>query len=139
MAEPSVDDLKALAGARATDAQYLLAGSRHSAAYYLAGYAIECGLKAVIAHSFRAGVIPSRRFVDRVYTHNLVELLSLAGLKNQLETDLDQSADLKAAWSIASGWSEASRYEMIDPFQATAMVDVVDGRSGVMQWLRRHW
>ena len=78
--------------------------------------------------------------MDRVYTHNLVELLSLAGLKNQLDTDLDQSADLKAAWSIVSSWNEASRYEMIDPFQARAMVDaVVDGRSGVMQWLRPHW
>ncbi len=140
MAEPSVNDLKALADERATDAEYLLAGGRHSAAYYLAGYAVECGLKAVIAHAFRAGVIPSKRFVDKVYTHNLVELLSLAGLKNQLDADLDQSADLRAAWSIVSSWNEASRYELIDPFQATAMVDaVVNGRSGVMQWLKRHW
>jgi hypothetical protein len=29
MAEPSVNDLKALADARATDAEYLLAGGRH--------------------------------------------------------------------------------------------------------------
>ena len=140
MADPSVNDLKTLADTRAADAQYLLAGGRHSAAYYLAGYAIECGLKAIIAHAFRAGVIPSKRFVDKVYTHNLVELLSLAGLKNQLDADLDQSADLRAAWSIVSSWNEGARYEQIDPFQATAMVDaVVDGRSGVMQWLKGHW
>jgi hypothetical protein len=69
-----------------------------------------------------------------------VELLSLAGLKNQLDADLDQSADLSAAWSVVSGWNEASRYDLIDPLQATAMVDaVVNGRSGVMQWLKQHW
>ncbi len=140
MADPSIDDLKALADTRAADAQYLLAGGRHSAAYYLAGYAIECGLKAVIAHSFRAGVIPSKRFVDKVYTHNLSELLSLAGLKGQLDADSDQSADLRAAWAIVSSWNEASRYELIDPFGATAMVEAVtNAQYGMMQWLRRHW
>jgi HEPN domain-containing protein len=140
MAEPSADDLKALANARLTDAQHLLAGGRHSAAYYLAGYAVECALKAIIARSFRAGVIPSRTLVNQVYTHQLDTLLRLSGLEAGLNEAIDRSVDLNTSWSIVSSWSEASRYEMIDPFRSTAMVDAVgDTQSGVLQWLRQHW
>jgi HEPN domain-containing protein len=140
MPDPSADELKALASVRMRDAEHLLSAGRHSGAYYLAGYAVECGLKAMIAHSFRAGVIPSRRFVERIHTHNLIELVSLAGLKSQLDTDADRSAEFQAAWSVVSSWSEASRYEIIDPFRATAMVEAVSSEeNGVMPWLRRHW
>jgi len=140
MAEPSIDDLKALADARLTDALHLLQGGRHAGAYYLAGYAVECALKAVIAHSFRAGVIPSRSLVNQVYTHDLERLLGLSGLEAEFRAEMDKSVDLKTAWSIVSTWSEASRYEMIDPFRATAMLDGVGNPNfGVLQWLKQRW
>jgi len=39
---------RALAEARVLDAEALLAASRWPAAYYLIGYAVECGLKACV-------------------------------------------------------------------------------------------
>ena len=138
--EPSADDLRALAELRFKDAQLLLTSGRHSGAYYLSGYAIECGFKAVIAHSFRQGVIPSKRFVERVYTHDLKELLALSGLKPVLETEADKSIDLKTAWSIVSDWDESTRYEIIDPFRAAKMLEAVGhAQFGVLTWLRLHW
>ena len=41
--------LKQLAKARLREAEALLASGHNSGAYYLAGYVIECGLKAVIS------------------------------------------------------------------------------------------
>jgi len=48
MSDPSVDDLKKLCEMRLEDAFVLMRSQRHSAAYYLSGYAVECGFKAVI-------------------------------------------------------------------------------------------
>jgi hypothetical protein len=138
--EPSIDDLRALAELRLSEARQLLAASYHSGAYYLAGYAIECGLKALIARGFRQGVIPSKRFVDRVHTHNLIELLNLSGLKADWDTDADASVDLKTSWTIVTAWDETARYQMVDPFKATAMVEAVGHHQfGVLTWLRQRW
>lgn len=51
-------DFQALAEMRYDDAEVLYQGGRYSAAYYTAGYVVECALKACIAkqtreHDFR--------------------------------------------------------------------------------------
>src|SRR2546425_2666201 len=51
-------DLQLLAEERLSDAQVLLANGRFGAAYYLAGYAIECALKACIAKLTKAEDFP---------------------------------------------------------------------------------
>lgn len=138
--EPSIDDLRALAEMRLGDARTLLAASRPSAAFYLAGYSVECGIKAIIAHEFRQGVIPSKRFVERAYTHNLNELLNLSGLRPALDADADASIDLETSWTIVTSWDETTRYQTIDPFRASAMVEAVGHHQhGVLTWLKRHW
>jgi len=43
-----------VARAREREAKALLAASEWSGAYYLSGYAVECGLKAVLASQFKA-------------------------------------------------------------------------------------
>lgn len=140
MADPSSDDLKALAEMRLGDAEVLLGAGRNSAAYYLAGYAVECGIKAVIAMSFRANVLPSLRFVQAIYKHDLVELLTLAGLKRDLDVAMAADVQLSANWAFASGWKETSRYERIDPFTANRMLAAVgDAEAGVLQWLKTRW
>jgi len=65
----------------------LLHGKQFSGAYYLAGYAIECALKARIASQFRADEIPDKNLVNKVYVHDLANLLRLAGLEAELETE----------------------------------------------------
>lgn len=75
--------LRQLAEDRILDAGCLLAGGRWSAAYYLAGYAVECGLKAcILAHIEASGAIfVDRKFSEKCWTHDFEELLGLADLR----------------------------------------------------------
>ena len=133
-------DLEALADTRLGDAVHLFQANRYSAAYYLAGYAVELGIKACIAGLFQANVIPERAFVNAVYSHKLDELLGLAGIKKRLQDDMKNDAVLFAAWGVASKWNETSRYEMRDQFAAASMIQAVgDQNHGVLQWLKKHW
>jgi hypothetical protein len=138
--EPSVADLKSLAQMRFDDAFFLSTQQRHSVAYYLAGYAIECALKAIIAQSFRSGVIPDKRLVNELYTHDLVKLVGLAGLSAELRVAQGASPAFQANWGIVSGWTEAARYELIDPFTSTRMIGAVgELDDGVLEWLKKLW
>lgn len=140
MAVTTKKDLEALADTRLGDATLLFNAGRYSAAYYLAGYAVELGIKACIARAFRADVIPDKSFVNAIYSHKLDELLGLAGLKQQLHSDMSSDPALSAAWGVASKWNETSRYEMWDQFAAASMIHAVgDQNHGVLQWLKKHW
>ena len=66
-----------LAEERLAEATLLLAQGYPSGAYYLAGYAVECALKASIATRFKVDEIPDKSLVNSVYTHKLIELLRL--------------------------------------------------------------
>jgi hypothetical protein len=87
-----------LAALRLAEARLLLANGLPSGAYYLTGYAIECVLKARIAAQFRANEIPDRRLVERVHVHDLSKLLSLAGLEDELEAEMNANPDLHERW-----------------------------------------
>jgi HEPN domain-containing protein len=140
MADPSSNDLKVLAKMRLKDAVLLHNNGQASGAYYLAGYAVECGLKAIIAQSFRSGVIPDKNFINKIYTHNLKELVGLAGLRQELDAETRSSVIFAAHWAIASQWTETSRYDIIDPFQVKDMIQAVsDEKEGVLRWLKTHW
>ena len=133
-------DIEGLAETRFADAAYLLKGARYSAAYYLAGYAVELGIKACIADFFQAKVIPDKAFVTAAYSHKLDELLGLAGIKQDLQDEAKEDPKLSAAWGVASKWSETSRYEIWDQFAAASMINAVgDPHHGVLQWLRKRW
>lgn len=70
---------------RLADTRVLLTNRRYAAAYYLCGYAVECGLKACIARQIRRHEVPpSSRFSSEVYTHDLSRLVTLAGLTNTM-------------------------------------------------------
>jgi HEPN domain-containing protein len=70
-------DLQLLSEARVDDAESLLEAGRWSAAYYLLGYAVECGLKACAAHQFRQDEVPDKTVVNDFYTHRLDKLLAI--------------------------------------------------------------
>jgi hypothetical protein len=127
---------------RVRDAQALLAGAQWSGAYYLAGYAVECALKScVLAHVDRTGVIfQDRRYAERCWTHDLVELVKLADLEPRLGLAVSGNADLQQNWSIAQGWSESSRYELRTRAEAQALFDAVtDPSNGILPWIKMHW
>jgi HEPN domain-containing protein len=137
------NDLQQLASDRLDDAETLRLAGRWSGAYYLAGYAVECGLKAcILARLARSPevIFDLRRFSERCWTHNLGELVLLS----ELELARDQAAIADPAfganWLIVKEWTEASRYEQHLQADAERLVLAVnDPASGVMQWIRGHW
>src|SRR5947209_1651078 len=100
-------DLQKLAELRIEEARILLKAKKYAGAYYLAGYAVECGLKACIAKKVRRYDYPDKQLAQKSYTHKVEELVVLAGLKPALDAD----ADLLVNWTAVKDWSEESRYE----------------------------
>jgi len=133
-------ELQQLAEDRILDAAALLAAGRWSAAYYLAGYAVECALKACIAkltsqHDFP----PKVKFVQDCYTHDLEKLLKAGGLKSDLDTDVAANVTLSGNWGVAKDWEEASRYEQKTQAQAQTLYDAINGPDGILPWIRLRW
>jgi HEPN domain-containing protein len=127
-----------LAELRLKEARLLLENGLTSGAYYLAGYSVECALKATIASGFRANEIPDKSRVNSIYTHNLKDLLNLAGLKSLLENDMNENAALRESWATISKWSEYARYEIWTSEAAATMLEAVGGvDKGLLQWLQK--
>lgn len=134
-------DFKRLADERVRDARVLLAGRRYTAAYYLAGYAVECGLKACIARQIRQYEFPrNARFSRDVFTHDLRELVKHAGLGEVLTESVEESEQFGRNWVTVAKWSEESRYQHTSRQDAEALLDAItDEVDGVMTWIRQRW
>jgi HEPN domain-containing protein len=130
-----------LAELRLQDARMLLDMRRYAAAYYLAGYAAECALKACIARRFRANVIPDKNMVRDVYDHSLEKLLRLAELESAFERAMSLDPELAANWNTAKDWNPDIRYQVrVAAKTAKDLFDAMaEANHGVLQWLKRHW
>ena len=133
-------ELQRLANERIGDAKALLAARRWSAAYYIAGYAVECALKACIAKLMKSEEFPDKKFADKCWTHNLIQLLDLAGLKSDF--DAAQLADRRLArnWETVKEWTEESRYIRTSKAKAEKLYEAItDKKHGVLSWLKQRW
>ncbi len=133
---------QALAEEKIVAAKALLAAQQWSSAYYLAGYAVEFGLKScILVHVERTGVIfLEKRFSEYCWSHDVKELASLAGLDAQLKTDTTANPPLKANWEIVTSWNEKSRYEQQTQAKAEELYNAItDAANGVMPWVRFRW
>ena len=132
--------MQALSRIRVREAKALLNAGLNDGAYYLAGYAVECGLKACIAKETRKYEFPDKKRVDDSYTHNLKELVKLANLEGPRGQRAKQDPAFESNWRVVQEWSEKSRYQRYDPAVALALVKAVSDRThGVIAWLRVHW
>ena len=133
-------DLQGVAMRRLGAAESLLKSQHWDSAYYLAGYAVECGLKACIARRFREHDFPDRKIVNDSYTHDLTKLVKIAGLERERERAEDAADDFKLNWATVKDWSEESRYEQRSEAQATAILEAIrNAQFGVVQWITQHW
>ncbi len=134
-------DLQQLAELRVKEAQILLDAASYPGAYYLAGYAIECALKACIAKQTKEYDFPDKDIVNRSWTHKLGELLNLAELKDRLEKDMKSNKDLDTFWAIVVNWEEKKRYDLgVTQEEANNLCDAIsDPANGVLQWLKKWW
>jgi HEPN domain-containing protein len=128
-----------LAELRLAEARLLLENGLASGAYYLAGYAIECALKAIIATDFRADEIPDLKYVRDIHTHDLSALLRFAELEEQLEAEKKNNPELYDCWTTVKTWSETARYKVWTEADASAILDAIGRDKGLLQWLRNRW
>ena len=139
-------DFQRLAELRLKEAKALFAAGFPEGAYYLAGYAIESGLKACIAKRTQQYDFPDKKLVNDSHTHDLGKLLELAGLSDLLKNEVARNVELKLDWETVRDWSEQSRYELFegDPVnglvEAGLLIDAVESeKGGVLRWIRQSW
>jgi len=133
-------ELQRLAKERISDAEVLLAARHWSAAYYIAGYAVECALKACIAKLMKSEEFPDRAFAEKCWTHNLPQLLGLAGLKAKFDAAMLADPELAAKWDTVKEWTESSRYARTTQAKAELLYEAItDRKHGVLSWLKRRW
>ncbi|MCU0705733.1 MAG: HEPN domain-containing protein [Fimbriiglobus sp.] len=137
--------LQALARERVKDAKALLGRKRWAAAYYLIGYAAECGLKAcVLRFVEEKGVIFGKKDglkkLEGCWTHDLVKLVEIAELNAALKAEIQQDKKFDEYWSVVKGWNEGSRYQAKSETEARQLYEAInDPNHGVLKWIRTHW
>jgi hypothetical protein len=134
-------DLQVLAETRVVDAEALLEAGRWAAAYYLLGYAVECGLKACAAKQFNQYEVPDKTVVNDFYTHRLDKLLNISGAKGSLESRAAADPQFEVNWNAVRDWNESSRYDhsTTEAKARDMLVAVADPSSGVLSWLKTQW
>lgn len=131
-----------LAEQRVEDARTLLDASRWSCAYYVAGYAIECALKAcVLRYVAESGIIfDDPKFLGGCRTHDLEDLLKLADLQARFGLACGANPNLIAFWGITTTWSEESRYRQKSQADAEQLYEAItNDPDGVLRWIRTEW
>jgi HEPN domain-containing protein len=135
-----------IAELRLKEAKALLVAELPDGACYLAGYAVECALKACIAKRTREHDFPEKKLVNESHTHDIKILLRLAGLSDQLKIDIDRDVISETSWETIERWSEQSRYEQIegdDTFrflESARMIHAVESeKGGVLPWIKQYW
>src|SRR5207245_2658617 len=114
---PTSAEFWGLAQVRLQDAEGLLGIGRWACAYYIAGYAVECALKALIVREAeRTGaVFGDKKFaiqlLDTFFVHDLEKLFKAANLGVEFGIARGASPALENGWNLVKGWKETSRYE----------------------------
>jgi HEPN domain-containing protein len=136
-------DWQRIAEERVLDAEALLIAQRWSAAYYLAGYAVECGLKACVVVYVGSNadiVFREKEYSRQCWTHDIEKLVALAGLKLQRDADASLNPTLDTYWQIVRGWTETARYEAANQLTAETLYQAVtNAKHGVLPWIKNHW
>jgi hypothetical protein len=132
-----------LAERRLVDAKAMLDAHCWSAAYYVAGYAVERGLKSCVLVRVAAEpevIFEDRKFSEKCWTHHLPDLVKLARLESAKATAEAVNKALFRHWLVVKDWSETSRYETTPHQVAKRLYNAIaDKPNGVMQWIRAHW
>ncbi|WP_150048954.1 MULTISPECIES: HEPN domain-containing protein [Methylomonas] len=133
-------ELELLSAIRIKEAEVLLKAECYHGAYYLAGYALECILKACVAKQIKQFDFPDKKLANDSYTHDLTKLLITAGLKQELILQESKDVNFKLSWSLANKWSEESRYDHSIQRQDARdlFLAITENESGVLPWLKKY-
>ncbi len=133
-------DLQKLSEIRIREAKILFKAGEHSGAYYLAGYAVECALKACIAKGVQRYDFPVKSLALKSYVHDLGDLAKLADPNSELAAATRVNPRLDASWDLVKSWTEQSRYSVRTKNEAEAIINAITRRNdGVLPWIKRRW
>jgi HEPN domain-containing protein len=133
-------DFQEISGTRLREAQALLDAGFPDGAYYLAGYAVECALKACIAKRTREHDFPEKKLANDSYTHDLGKLIQLALLEDELDMAIENEPKMDRNWTLVQRWSETSRYEQKTLADCRALIGAIEDQpGGLLPWLRKRW
>ncbi|MGO9318537.1 MAG: HEPN domain-containing protein [Terracidiphilus sp.] len=133
-------DFKEIAELRLRESKALLAAGLSEGAYYLAGYAVECALKACIAKRTKEHDFPDKKLVNDSHTHDLGKLLQLAELKVELEAAMQDNPAMQSSLDAVQDWSEASRYEKRSAQEAMDLLQAIEDQAGgLLPWIKLRW
>src|ERR1700730_17348085 len=127
----NVLESKRLAGSLSNQierAKALLRMKYPDGAYYRAGYAVECALKACIAKATLRHDFPERKRVDDSHTHNLEKLMKLANLEEAWFERMRTDSVFRDCWDLVQSWSEQSRYRRSTLEAAKGLLNAVDNK-----------
>jgi HEPN domain-containing protein len=131
------EEFQRLAMLRAEEAAVLASNGKEEGAYYLAGFAIECALKACIAKKTKPNQYPPKNS-GPYYDHDLDVLLKLADLQGELDNESKRRPDFGKHWETVHDWSVEKRYEA-SGLNGSEMAVAVNAADGVLRWLKQHW
>jgi len=134
------NELKELALLRLSEAETLFAAGLYDGAGYLCGYVLELALKARICRILDLAEYPATGDLGRVYaTHDLVRLLTLAGLRGRLVAN----AAVVKNWGLAAPWKPDQRYDAAGSLtmrDAEEFLEAIRNRKeGVLPWIKKFW
>ncbi len=133
-------ELQRLAQERLADAEALFAAGRFSGAYYLAGYVIECAVKACVAKLTTPESLPDRELARILYTHDLKTLAKAEKLDVAIGQRAKSDPEFDRNWAIVNFWSEDARYKSWSRDMAKSMLDAVSDRAyGVLPCIAQYW
>ena len=133
-------DFQNIAELRLRESKSLLDAGFPDGSYYLAGYAVECALKACIAKRTREHDFPDKKLVNDSHTHDIGKLLQLADLKIELENAMQANPAMRTGLDTIQDWSEASRYDRKANQEALDLIQAIeDPKGGLLPWITLHW
>ena len=132
-------DFQRLTELRVKEASILAKSGNQRGAYYLAGFAVECALKACIAKKTRRHDFPpGPNHARSAYSHDLGDLLKLAGLADQHDIEMNTNQQFLKNWGIIKEWRVDCRYET-SGLNGSDMIDALSSQDGVLNWIKLHW
>ncbi|MFD2573568.1 HEPN domain-containing protein [Spirosoma soli] len=141
------EELKQMAKDRLAEAELMCNHSFFQGAYYIAGYAVEFSLKALICKRLGVDVFAPRGpggegspavVRSSLQIHDLPALLVFAGLQPALREIKVNDIDLFRAWSSVSEWTEQRRYQPLACSEQTVLKFLKSVKI-IIQWVESHY
>ena len=134
-------DFQQLSEVYVHEAKSLLDAGHFGGAFYLAGYAVECALKACVCKHINQHEFPiSRTFSNECYSHDFATLLRVCDLTLTLNAAVKANPKLKDRWDIVRDWNEQSRYNRRPEGAARDLYEAItDPSDGVLEWIKAYW